>query len=83
MKVKELIKSLEKYDQEKDILIRFAVSEKDELGYILEPCIVADYIGTPAIYAECTATKEDCDVMGQFDLTTLWENEYKERYEQQ
>lgn len=76
MKVKELVKLLEKQDQEKDVVIRFALSPEDEIGYVLEVVDVGSYVGTPAIYGEYTATKEDCDFMGQVDLKTVWEKEY-------
>lgn len=78
MKVKELIKLLEKQDQEKNVVIRFCLSEKDKIGYVLEPFYVGTYFGKSAIYSEYTATKEDCDFIGQIDLETLWEKEYKE-----
>lgn len=35
MKVKELIEKLNKFDKEKEVLIRFAVSNKDEIGGVL------------------------------------------------
>lgn len=80
MKVKELIELLKKQDQEKEIIIRFAVSEKDEIGYVLKPFGTANVMDRPVIYAGYDTTQKDCDFVGQFDLATLWENEYKERY---
>lgn len=77
MKVKELIKLLEKEDQEKDVVIRFALSNEDDTGYVLLPYLTGNYGSSTAIYAEYIATKEACNFVGQFDLKTLWENEYK------
>ena len=76
MKVKELIKRLEKMDIEKDIVIRFAVSNKDEIGYVLEPTIVDKYVDEVAIYCDYPTNKNgDYEVIGQYDLQKLWEDE--------
>ena len=77
MKVKELIEELKKYDENKDVLIRFAVSNEDEIGYYLRPTDT-DLIATDVyIYASYDTTKEDCDFIGQLHLTELWEKEVK------
>ena len=69
MKVKELIERLQKCDSERKVEIRFALDKDDEIGYILEPILVTEiYEGEVGIYAEYTATKEDCDFIGQVDL---------------
>ena len=68
MKVKELIEKLQKCDLEKEVGIRFGLDKDDEIGYWLEIAFVEDIIDTCNIYAEYTATKEDCDFVGQVDL---------------
>ena len=69
MKVKELIEQLSKYDINKDVIIRFALDEEDEIGYILEPFTTGLYIETEvAIYSNYKITKEDCEFIGQVDL---------------
>ena len=69
MKVKELIEKLKKFDEEDDVIIRFALDNEDDIGYILEPKLVDKYFKSDvAIYANYTATKEDCDFIGQVDL---------------
>lgn len=69
MKVKELIKHLQKYDMEQDVIIRFALDNEDDVGYVLIPFGTGLYFKDEcAIYAEYTATKEDCDFIGQVDL---------------
>ena len=68
MKVKELIEKLKKYDGEKEVVIRFAVSSIDEVGYVLETGLIGEYGQDVAIYSEYTTTKEDCDFIGQVDL---------------
>lgn len=78
MKVKDLIKALENQDKESEVVIRFGFSEDDEVGYVLETCATGNYFEKVAIYANYTSTKEDCDIMGQVDLKTLWEKEYYE-----
>lgn len=75
MKVKKLIEYLKKFDENKDVIIRFCVSAKDEIGYYLEPVYVDDRISDIAIYGEYTITKEDCNFIGQVDLKELWERE--------
>lgn len=69
MKVKELINLLQKYDLEQDVIIRFGLDNDDDIGYVLEPFDTGLYFKDEcAIYAEYTATKEDCDFIGQVDL---------------
>ena len=69
MKVKELIEKLQKCDSERKVEIRFALDKDDEIGYILEPILVTEiYEDEVGIYAEYTATKEDCEFIGQVDL---------------
>ncbi len=69
MKVKELIGKLNKMEQDRDIIIRFGLDIDDEIGYTLEPAFVEQiFKDEVAIYAEYTATKEDCDFIGQVDL---------------
>ena len=73
MKVKELKEQLNKYDENAKIMIKFAVSDKDEIGYYLEPIIVEDYINDVVIYGSYVTTEEDCNFIGQKDLKKLWE----------
>lgn len=74
MKVKELIEKLQKYDLEQDVIIRFALDKDDETGYVLEPFGTGLYFKDEcAIYAEYTATKEDCDFIGQVDLREAYQ----------
>lgn len=69
MKVKDLIEHLQKYDMEQDVVIRFALDNEDDVGYVLIPFETGLYFKDEcAIYAEYTATKEDCDFVGQVDL---------------
>lgn len=69
MKVKEMIEHLQKYDMEQDVIIRFALDNEDDIGYVLVPFEIGLYFKDEcAIYAEYTATKEDCDFIGQVDL---------------
>ena len=68
MKVKELIEKLQKYDGEKEVFIRFALDSEDEIGYVLETYLTGEYGKDVAIYADYTATKEDCVFIGQVDL---------------
>lgn len=75
MKVKELIEKLNKFDKEKEVLIRFAVSNKDEIGYVLNPKILDEYGTSVAIYGIYEHTAEDCDFMGQVDLKKAYEHE--------
>ena len=75
MKVKKLIQKLNKYDKEKEVVIRFGLSEKDDVGYVLETFETGEYGDNAAIYAEYTATAEDCAFMGQVDLKKAYENE--------
>lgn len=75
MKVKELIQKLNKYDKEKEVVIRFVLSEKDDVGYVLETFETGEYGDNVAIYAEYTTTVQDCDFMGQIDLIKAYEHE--------
>lgn len=75
MKVKELIEKLNKFDKEMEVEIRFALSEEDDVGYVLETFATGKYGENVAIYAEYTATAEDCAFMGQVDLKKAYENE--------
>lgn len=77
MKVKELIEKLNKFDKEKEVLIRFAVSNKDEIGYVLNPKILNEYGTSVAIYGIYEHTAEDCEFIGQVDLKKAYENELK------
>lgn len=74
MKVKELIEQLKKYDLEQDVIIRFGLDNEDDIGYVLEPFDTGLYFKDEcAIYAEYTATKEDCDFIGQVDLKEAYQ----------
>lgn len=74
MKVKYLIKHLQKYDMEQDVVIRFALDNEDDVGYVLIPFETGLYFKDEcAIYAEYTATKEDCDFVGQVDLREAYQ----------
>lgn len=69
MKVKELIEKLSKMEQDREVIIRFALDKEDDIGYVLEIAFVGQiYEDKVAIYAEYTATKEDCEFVGQIDL---------------
>ena len=79
MKVKELIEKLQKCDSERKVEIRFALDKDDEIGYILEPILVTEiYEDEVGIYAEYTATKEDCDFIGQVDLKEAYKKMLEE-----
>ena len=79
MKVKELIEKLQKCDSERKVEIRFALDKDDEIGYILEPILVTEiYEDEVGIYAEYTATKEDCDFIGQVDLKETYKRMLEE-----
>ena len=74
MKVKELIEILQKYDLEQDVIIRFALDNEDEIGYILEPFDIGLYFKDEcAIYAKYDITKEDCEFIGQIDLKEAYQ----------
>lgn len=73
MTVKELKERLNNFDENKEVIIRFCLSNEDEIGYVLEPVLVNPRISDIAIYAEYTATEEDCAFIGQKDLKKLWE----------
>ena len=74
MRVKEVIEQLQKYDPEQEVTIRFALDNEDEIGYILKTIDLGLYFKDEcAIYAEYTATKEDCDFIGQVDLKEAYQ----------
>ena len=69
MKVKELVEKLNKMEQDREVIIRFGLDKEDEIGYVLIPAFVGQiFEDEVAIYAEYTATKEDCGFIGQVDL---------------
>ncbi len=69
MKVKKLIDKLSKMEQDREVIIRFALDKEDDVGYVLETFAIGQIFDDEvAIYAEYTATKEDCDFVGQVDL---------------
>lgn len=68
MKVKDLISMLQKQNQDKEVIIRFALDPEDEIGYILETIYVGEYFNECAIYGAYNTTKEDCEFIGQIDL---------------
>lgn len=69
MKVEELREKLQNYDKDKEVIIRFGLDQEDDVGYVLETFTVEQiFEDKVAIYAEYTATKEDCDFVGQVDL---------------
>lgn len=74
MKVKDLIEQLQKYDLEQEVIIRFALDNEDDVGYVLIPFYTGLYFEDEcAIYAKYTATKEDCEFIGQVDLKETYE----------
>ena len=75
MTVKDLKNFLEKYDDSKEIVIRFALSNEDDIGYVLIPNVVGEYYENVAIYSDYLHTKEDCEFIGQIDIKELWEKE--------
>lgn len=74
----ELIEKLKQYDEDKEVIIRFCLDKEDEIGYGLEPIILGQYIDEVAIYSEYTATKEDCDFVGQIDLKEAYQKMLEE-----
>ena len=78
MKVKELIEKLQKCDGEKEVIIRFGLDDRDDVGYILEIFETGEYGKAISIYAEYTATKEDCDFVGQIDLKEAYKRMLEE-----
>ena len=80
MKVKELVEKLSKMDQDRDVIIRFGLDKEDEIGYVLIPAFVGQiFEDEVAIYAEYTATKEDCDFIGQVDLKEAYQKMREEQ----
>lgn len=78
MKVKELIEKLKKCDGEKEVFIKFNLDKDDEIGYPLEIAFVEDVLDDCVIYGEYTATKEDCDFIGQVDLKEAYKRALEE-----
>ena len=78
MKVKELIEKLQKCDGEKEVVIRFGLDDRDDIGYILETFRTGEYGQSISIYAEYTTTKEDCDFVGQIDLKEAYKRMLEE-----
>lgn len=73
MTVKQLIEKLKQYDENKEVIIRFVLSKDDDVGYGLETVTAEDRISDIAIYAEYTATPEECAIFGQVDLNEAYE----------
>ncbi len=79
MKVKELIEKLSEMEQDREVIIRFGLDKEDDIGYVLETAFVEQiYEDEVAIYAEYTATKEDCDFIGQVDLKDAYKRMLEE-----
>ena len=78
MKVKDLIEKLNKFDKEKEVVIRFGLSEEDDIGYVLETITTGEYGEDFAIYGEYTATAEDCAFIGQVDLKEAYKKALEE-----
>ena len=78
MKIKELIEKLNKFDKEKEVIIKFCLEPEDEIGYVLEPIIVSEVMNNIGIYAEYTATAEDCAFIGQVDLKEAYKKALEE-----
>ena len=78
MKVKKLIEKLQKCNPEKEIFIKFALDENDEIGYPLEIAFVEEILNDCIIYGEYTITKEDCDFIGQVDLKEAYKRMLEE-----
>ena len=78
MKVKELIEKLKKCNGEKEVFIKFNLDKDDEIGYPLEIAFVEDVLDDCVIYGEYTATKEDCDFIGQVDLKEAYKRMLEE-----
>lgn len=83
MKVKELIERLNKYDLEKEVFIRFALDNEDEIGYVLIPKMLGLYIDDVAIYSSYEVKKEDCDFVGQVDLKEAYHKMLEESEDKQ
>lgn len=79
MIVKDLIEKLKEQDENKEVIIRFALTNKDDLGYILVPKIVDTYYEDEvAIYCNYETKKEDLDFFGQIDLKEAYEKMLEE-----
>lgn len=77
MKVKDMISMLQKHNQEEEVIIRFELDPEDEIGYILETIDVGKYFDDCAIYGAYNTTKEDCEFIGQVDLTEAYKKSKK------
>lgn len=73
MKVKDLIRKLQKFNPDEKVIIRFAVSPEDEIGYTLETNSVDKYFEDCVIYANYKDKKEDCYFVGQVPLKEAYE----------
>lgn len=79
MKVKELIEKLKQYDGERDVFVRFALDEDDDIGYIFTAVGSYEYLDDRIyIIAEDSSTEEDYASMGQFDLKELYKKAKEE-----
>lgn len=79
MKVKDLKKELSKYDDELDIIIRFALDEEDDWGHNLVPVTTQQtFEDRIIIYAEYADKKEDCDSVGQVYLVDAYKKALEE-----
>ena len=74
MTVLKLINKLKKYDKNAEVVIRFAIDEKDETGYILTPFDTGKYFDSVGIYCEDENTEEDYNFIGQMSLELLNNN---------
>lgn len=72
MKVKDMISMLQKHNPDEEVIIRFALDQEDEFGYILETVYVGEYYNDCAIYGAYNTTKEDCEFIGQIDLAEAY-----------
>lgn len=74
MTVIELINKLEKYNENAEVVVRFAIDEKDEIGYLLTPFDTGKYFDNVGIYCKDENTEEDYDFIGQMSLKLLNNN---------
>lgn len=73
MTVKELIEKLKQYDGEREVCIRFALDEEDEIGYIFKTIGCYEFLDDRLyIIGEDVTTKEAYASVGQFDLKELY-----------
>lgn len=79
MTVLELINKLEKYDKNAEVLIRFALDEEDEIGYIFKTVGCYEYLDDRLyIIGEDVTTSEEYTSVGQFDLKELYKKAKEE-----